>query len=157
MRKLLGLLLVSIIGIVSAQGPDLNIIHFNDVYEIEPVSGGALGGAAQGSNHHREHANDNPLILFSGDALSPSIMSSIFQGKQLIDVFNQLGLDYAVVGNHEMDFGLELAVERIGQSQFPWLSANVTDSVSGGPYAGSISSVLVDWNGVKVGNCRIFG
>jgi 2',3'-cyclic-nucleotide 2'-phosphodiesterase (5'-nucleotidase family) len=157
MRKILGLLLVSIMGMVSAQGPDLHIIHFNDVYEIEPVSGGALGGAARVATIFNEHANDNPLILFSGDALSPSIMSSIFKGQQMIDVFNQLGLDYAVVGNHEMDFGLELAVERISQSQFPWLSANVTDAVSGAPYAGSIPSVLTDWNGVQVGIVGLLG
>ncbi len=156
MLKHLGLLLILLVGLANAQGPDLRIIHFNDVYEIEPVSGGALGGAARVATLINEFT-DNPLLLFSGDALSPSIMSSIFRGQQMVDAFNQLGLDYAVVGNHEMDFGLELAVERIAQSQFPWLSANVTDSVSGAPYAGSLPSVLVDWNGVQVGIVGLLG
>jgi 5'-nucleotidase len=155
MQKILGLLLILMLGISSAQGPNLRIVHFNDVYEIQPVSGGALGGAARVATIINEF--DNPLILFSGDAFSPSLMSSIFKGKQMIDTFNQLGLDYATVGNHEMDFGLDLAVELIGQSQFSWLSANVTDAVSGGPYAGSLPSVITDWNGVKVGIVGLLG
>ena len=55
-------------------------------------------------------AANNPLTLFSGDLFSPSLMSSIFKGSQMVDVFNQLGLDYAVFGNHEFDFGPEVAV-----------------------------------------------
>jgi 2',3'-cyclic-nucleotide 2'-phosphodiesterase (5'-nucleotidase family) len=154
MRKtILVLILALSVWGASAQGPDLNIIHFNDVYEIEPVSGGALGGAARVATLINERAGKNPLILFSGDAFSPSIMSSIFKGQQMVDVFNRLGLDYATVGNHELDLGLDVAVQRIGESEFPWMAANLFDD-SGQPYAGSISSTLVDWNGVKVG---IFG
>lgn len=158
MRKImLGLMMLSSLWYASAQGPDLNIIHFNDVYEIEPVSRGALGGAARVASVIKEHAVHNPMILFSGDALSPSIMSSVFKGKQMIDVFNQLGLDYAAVGNHEMDFGLDVALERFSQSQFPWLSANMFDTETGGYYAGSQGMALVEWNGLKVGLVGLLG
>jgi 2',3'-cyclic-nucleotide 2'-phosphodiesterase (5'-nucleotidase family) len=39
-----------------------------------------------------------------GDALSPSILSSINRGYQMVHSLNQLGIDAACYGNHEFDF-----------------------------------------------------
>lgn len=52
----------------------LNIIHFNDIYNVEPNSSREpIGGAARFLTAVKSMANLNPLILFSGDAFSPSI------------------------------------------------------------------------------------
>jgi 2',3'-cyclic-nucleotide 2'-phosphodiesterase (5'-nucleotidase family) len=127
------------------------ILHFNDVYEIEPVNGGELGGAARIATLVNERADKNPLMLFSGDTFSPSIMSTLFQGSQMVDVYNHLGLDYAVWGNHEFDYGPELALQRAGESQFPWLSTNLLDAQTGEPLSGGVHLAVTDWNGTKVG------
>jgi len=50
----------------------LTIIHFNDVYNIEPRDNEPVGGAARFKTKIKELASKNPLVLFSGDALSPS-------------------------------------------------------------------------------------
>ena len=50
----------------------LTIIHFNDVYNIEPRDKETVGGAARFKTKMNELAWKNPLVLFSGDALSPS-------------------------------------------------------------------------------------
>jgi 2',3'-cyclic-nucleotide 2'-phosphodiesterase (5'-nucleotidase family) len=149
-KGLLGLLLVSL-SQASAQGADLTILHFNDVYEIESVNDGALGGAARIATLVKEYADKNPLILFSGDTLSPSIMSTLFKGSQMIDVYNRLGLDYTVWGNHEFDYGPEIALQRAGESNFPWLSTNLLESTTGEPLAGGVHSALTEWQGTKVG------
>src|SRR5690606_28428885 len=143
--------------LAAAQGADLLILHFNDVYEIEPVDGGERGGAARVATLIEERQAAAPLILFSGDTFSPSLMSSIFQGAQMVDVFNRLGLDYAVFGNHEFDFGPEVALERVGESEFTWLAANLVDRGSGRPYLGAGAHVLVEWNGVQVGIIGLIG
>jgi 5'-nucleotidase len=39
----------------------------------------------------------------------------------------------------------------IKQCKFPWMMANVLDRETGKPYAGAHDTVLLDWNGVKVG------
>ena len=46
-----------------------------------------------------------PLVLFSGDFVGPSLMSSLTQGAHLIDAMNEIGVDYATFGNHELDYG----------------------------------------------------
>ena len=50
----------------------LTIVHFNDVYNIEPRDKEPVGGASRFKTKVKELAWKNPLVLFSGDALSPS-------------------------------------------------------------------------------------
>lgn len=52
----------------------LTILHFNDVYNVEPISEQEpVGGAARFCTALKQHQADNPLILFSGDIFSPSM------------------------------------------------------------------------------------
>ena len=50
----------------------LTIIHFNDVYNIEPSDKEPVGGAARFKTKVKEFASKSPLVLFSGDVFSPS-------------------------------------------------------------------------------------
>ena len=46
------------------------------------------------------------LTLFSGDLLGPSLISTIFEGEQMIPSFNACNVDVACIGNHDLDFGI---------------------------------------------------
>ena len=59
---------------------------------------------------------------------SPSVETRTFRGKQMIDAWNQIGLDYSVLGNHEFDIKTEEILERIKESKFTWLGSNVFDT-----------------------------
>ena len=50
----------------------LTILHFNDVYNIEPREEEPVGGAARFASKLRSYEHLNPLIVFSGDCLNPS-------------------------------------------------------------------------------------
>ena len=50
----------------------LRIIHFNDVYNIEPREQEPVGGAARFVTKVRSFENE-PMVLFSGDLLNPSL------------------------------------------------------------------------------------
>lgn len=53
---------------------NLVIIHFNDVYNVEPRVGiEPVGGAARFCTAVKTFQNLQPLVLFSGDAFSPSM------------------------------------------------------------------------------------
>lgn len=53
---------------------NLVIIHFNDVYNVEPRPGlEPVGGAARFCAAVRSFQHLQPLVLFSGDAFSPSM------------------------------------------------------------------------------------
>ena len=52
----------------------LTILHFNDVYNIEANSAvEPVGGAARFCTAIKSFESLNPLVLFSGDAFSPSM------------------------------------------------------------------------------------
>ncbi|MEZ4727501.1 MAG: hypothetical protein R3E79_10235 [Caldilineaceae bacterium] len=51
----------------------LTIIHTNDVYEIQPISGGTLGGMARVATLKKQLLAQNPntLLTMSGDLHGP--------------------------------------------------------------------------------------
>ena len=136
-----------------AQAQKVSFLTFNDVYELQGVDSGTRGGAAAVATveHQVMAFQPHTLVLFAGDLLSPSVMSNAFQGKQMVEALNRLGVDYATLGNHEFDFGLSVLKQRIHESDFTWLSANILDSSTGAPIAGTKPDALIDVNGVKVG------
>ncbi len=155
-RTLRWLVALALVAGALAHAQRIGLITFNDVYELQPVDGGSRGGAARVATvvHRAKAVRPATLVLFAGDLLSPSVMSTAFQGRQMVEALNRLGVDYATFGNHEFDFGLDTLKQRIRESQFVWLSANIVESASGEPIEGSRPDALVDVGGAKVG---IFG
>lgn len=95
--------------------------------------------------------NPNSLFVLAGDTLSPSLLSTLRQGAQMIEGWNALGLDAATFGNHEFDFGPTVLAQRIGESRFPWVSSNVLDRTTGAPFGGARPWLRRDFEGVRVG------
>ncbi|XP_067652872.1 mannosylglucosyl-3-phosphoglycerate phosphatase-like [Haliotis asinina] len=127
------------------------IIHFNDVYNIEPQSEEPLGGAARFAGYVAMCKEQHPLVLFSGDVLNPSLMSIFLKGAQMLPVLNGVGVNCAVYGNHDFDFGVDHLEDFAEQSSFPWLLSNVKDNLAEEPLAlGEIAHSLV-WNDIKIG------
>ncbi|RKG98018.1 bifunctional metallophosphatase/5'-nucleotidase [Corallococcus carmarthensis] len=139
----------------------LTILHLNDVYQFQPTAQNR-GGLSRVATLKQQALKESPhvLTLLAGDTISPSVESSAevageaLKGKQMIDAWNALGLDYSTVGNHEFDFGDDVLRARLQQSRFPWLGANVMSVKSGQVFDGLKAWDLRDVGGVKVG---IFG
>ena len=129
----------------------LTFLHVNDIYQIAPQDG--QGGfaplmtllVAERAKHPRA------ITTFGGDLFSPSLLSASFKGKQMVALMNAIGMDVAVVGNHEFDFGPDVAAARFSESKFPWLGSNVI--VRGGmtPALGLKDTHLVRTGDVTVG------
>ncbi|XP_076062141.1 mannosylglucosyl-3-phosphoglycerate phosphatase isoform X2 [Oratosquilla oratoria] len=133
------------------RAPSITLIHFNDVYNVEDQPSEPKAGAARFKSAFLSKADKDPLILFSGDILAPSIMSSFTQGEQMIPVLNQLGVHCAVYGNHDFDFGLERLIEVAEQTNFPWLMSNVEDNETERPLAEGLLTQIIHWHGWKIG------
>jgi 2',3'-cyclic-nucleotide 2'-phosphodiesterase (5'-nucleotidase family) len=149
------------------------ILQINDVYKIEGLERGRLGGLARVRTlRKRLEGEGRPvLVLHAGDLLFPSVMSKYLRAQPMIRVLNLLDGDpaafdpsfFVVFGNHEFDDrdpGVLLG--RIAQSDFSWVSSNVryrsTKSASGAPLSARLANVhdtvVKDISGVPVG---IFG
>lgn len=134
----------------------VTLLQVNDVYQFAPVDQGAHGGIARVLTLKKEIEKQSPhtLFLLSGDTISPSVESITYEGAQMIDAWNAAGLDYSTFGNHEFDFGPDVLRQRMKESQFKWIAANVIDKKTGKPFGDAPAFVIREFEGVKVG---IFG
>ncbi len=155
-RILTGIVMVAFVfvgGSSFAESVEMTIIHFNDLDRMEE-SGGQGGVARLAALIKSERANkENVLVTFAGDTISPSLMSGFDKGAHMIELLNKLDLTAMAIGNHEYDFGPEVAKQRFAEANFPILGANSIDT-DGEIIDGAEASIMVDVGPFKVG---IFG
>lgn len=129
----------------SNQSLTFTILQINDVYEIEPLSGGEEGGMARVATVRKDLVkdNENTIAVLAGDFVSPSFMGTLkykgqrLAGKQMVDVMNATRIDYVTFGNHEFDIEKGQLQERINESEFTWISSNIEEKRpdgSSGPF-----------------------
>jgi len=107
---------------------------------------------------NRERAQvERSLFLDSGDQQTGSIFASLVDdgvhGGAVIDVFNLLGLDASVFGNHEFDFSYQNTKDLARRAKYPFVCTNMIDTPTGKPLGGSLFTIL-EKDGLRVG---IFG
>lgn len=110
------------------------VLQINDVYEISPIQNGEYGGMARVETVHQELlAKDaNTMLVIAGDFLNPSLIGTMkyeekkVSGRQMVDVMNAMNLDLAAFGNHEFDVKEHELLERLNESNFPWIAANIS-------------------------------
>ncbi|MGE8081549.1 bifunctional metallophosphatase/5'-nucleotidase [Peribacillus loiseleuriae] len=103
-----------------------------------------------------ERAKDPDLLLIdNGDLIQGSPLTyhygQFLKDKEnpMIRLLNHLSYDAAIIGNHEFNYGLDLLNQAVNESNFPWLSANTIDSISGKPYFGK-PYIIKEIKSVKV-------
>jgi 5'-nucleotidase len=156
-----------VLGWVSAAGPaglaqydapggprsaaPLTILQVNDVYSTVPVDG--VGGLARVATIKQQvaEAGGTPLLMLAGDFLSSSVTSTIFKGEQMVATLNAAGLDFATLGNHEFDFGVDILLRRMSEAQWQWVVSNVLDRRTGLPLGGAEPYVVRAVGALRVG------
>jgi 2',3'-cyclic-nucleotide 2'-phosphodiesterase/3'-nucleotidase len=96
------------------------------------------------------------LLLDCGDTIQGTPLGYYFAEKDTskpnptIAAFNALHYDAMAVGNHEFNFGEQVMWKAKGESQFPWLAANVEQTyASGVQHIGSF--IIKNVDGVRIG------
>lgn len=126
------------------EAKELTIFHINDQH-------GRLENFAKIKHIiDKEKQQTNVLFVCAGDVFSgnPVVDNHDEKGFPMIDLMNMVEVDVSVIGNHEYDYGESILKDRIEQSQFTWICANVdmVDSVISQPEA--YTTVSID--GLKI-------
>ncbi|HSO13251.1 MAG TPA: bifunctional metallophosphatase/5'-nucleotidase [Anaerolineales bacterium] len=150
------LLLSTAVALVEAEPSgtvDVQILAVNDFHgNLEPPSGssGRIGTInAGGAEYLATHVNNlramnpNTVVVSAGDMIGASpLLSALFHDEPTIEAFNQIGLDFNAVGNHEFDEGVYELIrmqeggchpvdgcldgDDFAGAEFRYLAANVT-------------------------------
>ena len=143
MKLLIRALVLALLGanLAAANGQEpadntikFNLIQVNDVYEISPVGNeGGMAKLATVFNAYKQ-VNPNTFLVIAGDFFSPSALGTArvdgerLAGKQMVALLNTIPLYLATFGNHEFDVSEAQFHQRLGESEFGWVSSNVTDA-----------------------------
>ncbi|GAB4572320.1 MAG: bifunctional UDP-sugar hydrolase/5'-nucleotidase [Anaerolineae bacterium] len=119
-----------------------------------PGSQERLGGAAYVAAWWASEPGYDPdrtLILSGGDNWTGPSISTWFQGQPVVEAFNLMGYTATAIGNHEFDFGREVLAERIAESHYTYLGANIRDRATGALADFVKPYILREIDGVTVG------
>ncbi|MDF1663641.1 MAG: 5'-nucleotidase C-terminal domain-containing protein [Planctomycetota bacterium] len=123
----------------SADEVKITIIHTNDVHghlfpgrddlspgEPKPIIGGSRALARfVGQTRKKRSKDGGVLLLDAGDVFHGTPEGDLTKGQAVVDFFNTLNYDAAVVGNHEFAYGIESFLAMTKRSKFAWLGANI--------------------------------
>jgi 5'-nucleotidase len=162
-------------GEQNAKTIDVQILGLNDFHgNLEPPGGssgriGALtgnpavcvaptcylaGGVEYLATHVRQLRAQNPNTLFvsAGDLIGATpLISALFHDEPTIEAFNEMGLDYNGVGNHEFDEGVDELIRMQDGGCHP-----VDGCVDGDPFDGADFEFLAANVAYKDGSGTIF-
>ena len=113
-----------------------------------PVGGAAALAATLDSAALRCHC---PVLrLDGGDEMQGSLASNLVYGRSSIEAMNAFRLDAAVVGNHELDWGVDTLKARMREARYSWVAANVFDSVTGKRPSWAVPYRMVSRGGLRI-------
>ena len=157
----------------SAQGKRKAVLlSINDVYRIEGLDDGRVGGMARVRALRAELERSTPDLLFlhAGDFLSPSFLGRTYGGAQMIDLMNVMDGNprpgafdermFVTFGNHEFDgshCGRDGPLEKlVTASEFSWITSNLDftrcDKLKGlSGHARIAPHRIVESGGLKIG------
>ena len=137
-------------GVQEEAANELTLLHFNDVYEVQSRVREPIGGVARFIEKLRQYPD--AVTLFSGDALAPSLLSTVTKGEHMVKFLNMMNISAACMGNHDFDFGVEhLRDWCVPNSNFPWLLSNAWHTDSGELLAGGRRSLVIEHRGRRLG------
>ena len=123
--------LASAATVLNSDAVCISILHTTDIHgHILPTSDydgiADRGGLARCVTQIRRwrRQNQNSILIDVGDVYQGTEVSLRSKGELMIDLFNHLGYDAWVVGNHEFDWGIEAFHQALQRSTMPVLAAN---------------------------------
>jgi len=108
---------------------DIVVLYTNDVHCGIDDNLGYAGLAAYKSQV--EQKTSYVTLVDCGDALQGDLVGTVSNGEYLVDIMNKAGYKYAVLGNHEFDYGMPQLKKLIGMSDAQYLGCNVNHTGSG--------------------------
>lgn len=131
---------------------DLTIFHVNDTHSRigeEDISD--FSKIAGEVKSFREEGKP-VLLLDGGDTFHGRPLSTLSEGYSIVQIYNTMGFDAMVPGNHDYNYGYKRLLKLSGYAKFPILAANALYEDTHEPI---LSSCMIrDFNGYRVG---IFG
>ncbi len=135
-----------------ANAQKLVLLHTNDTHSyIDPSEDGDAGALRRNVLIDSIRAAEpNVVLIDAGDAVQGTLYYHIYKGEVEHMMKNALGYDIAIMGNHELDNGVENLARCVKNDKYTWLSTNY--DLSDSPLAPYFKRYIIkEIEGKKVG------
>ena len=113
---------------------DIVVLYTNDVHCAIDSNIGYAGLA----KYKAEMEKDNFVVLVdAGDAIQGDTIGTVSEGEYLVDIMNEVGYDFCVLGNHEFDYGTDVLASLLKKADAQYLNATIE-------YTGNGNNLLKD-------------
>ena len=102
---------------------DIIILFTSDVHCAVDEDIGYAGLAAYKSMLLEK--TPNVVLADCGDAIQGGTIGVVSRGEYLVDIMNEVGYDFAVLGNHEFDYGVDRLSELLETAEAEYLACNI--------------------------------
>ena len=107
---------------------DIVVLYTNDVHCAIDNNIGYAGLAT----YKAEMEKDNFVVLVdAGDAIQGDTIGTVSKGEYLVDIMNEVGYDFCVLGNHEFDYGTDVLSSLLEKAKAQYLNATITYTGNG--------------------------
>lgn len=127
-------------GAFAAEAGNIVLIYTNDVHcGVDAGSPEGTMGYANLAALQKELAAENAYVTLidAGDAIQGEAIGTLSDGGYIVDIMNYLGYDYFTFGNHEFDYGMDVALGLAERLDAKLLACNFTDLTTGEQVADS--------------------
>ena len=102
---------------------DIVVLYTNDVHCAIDNNIGYAGLAS----YKAEMEKDNFVVLVdAGDAIQGDTIGTVSKGEYLVDIMNEVGYDFCVLGNHEFDYGTDVLASLLEKADAQYLNSTIT-------------------------------
>ena len=117
--KLSGSAILVLLAMQDVCAEKLVMVHTNDTHsQIDPTDKG-LGGIQRRKVLIDSIRSEHPdmLLIDAGDAVQGTLFFTLYGGEVEMKMMNELGYDYAILGNHDFDHGMEALARNLKESK----------------------------------------
>lgn len=128
---------------------DIIILYTNDAHCGIEENMGYAGVAA----YKKSMEQKTPFVTLvdCGDAVQGDFIGLTSEGEYIVDIMNEVGYDYAVLGNHEFDYGMEQIDTLMDKADAQYLGCNISYKGKGKNALDGIKPYdIVNYGDVKV-------
>ncbi|MBC7263505.1 MAG: 5'-nucleotidase C-terminal domain-containing protein [Chloroflexi bacterium] len=133
---------------------------YTDTYRGNPIGLPYIASLVK----HERAKNPNALLMSASDTIQGNAFAFYFRNapgptpggettlaNPMMAAMNLMGYDVSTIGNHEYNFGRETFAKALGQANFPFVAANVSDDGRYGFIEDNVQDyVTFDVEGLKV-------
>lgn len=119
---------------VDQQSEDIIVLYTNDIHcGVDAGSPDGTMGYANLAALKKELEDQyaHVTLVDAGDAIQGEAIGTLSNGSYLVDIMNQVEYDFAIYGNHEFDYGMDVAFSLPDLFHGEYLSCNFTDLRTG--------------------------